>query len=63
MKKDFFIYKLSINFFTNFITLKKWPREAASKGFQKVADYNNVKEWDGAFNLTARIRFSFQRKK
>ena len=31
-----------------------WPREAASKGIEKGMNYNQVKNWDNAFNLTAR---------
>merc|ERR1711920_872114 len=33
-----------------------WPREAASKGFEKGTDLNVVAKWDGAFNLTASYR-------
>ena len=33
-----------------------WPREAASKGFQRFMSYYEVENWDGAFNLTASYR-------
>ena len=33
-----------------------WPREAASKGIEKGMDFDSVKNWDNAFNLTVSYR-------